>query len=192
MVSIPDKSFKMGKYEVTQAQWFAVMGHNPSYFEGDVYHPVEQVSWDDCKEFLKKLNALPEVMSLGLKFRLPTVAEWEHACRAGSTGDYCRLADGSEITDSELERVAWKYSNSDETTHPVGQKEPNFFGLYDMHGNVQEWCEDLYGSFGRRVYKGGDFGEGLYEYRFEAGYTNGHDPDYRGKECGFRLAVSQD
>ena len=192
MVSIPGKSFKMGKYEVTQAQWFAVMGHNPSYFEGDVSHPVEQVSWDDCKEFLKKLNALPEVMSLGLKFRLPTVAEWEHACRAGSTGDYCRLADGSEIREAELDRVAWNSYYSDNTTHPVGQKEPNFFGLYDMHGNVSEWCEDLsMAGSSRRTYKGSNFDTGN-RIDSRVDFSSSHDPDYRGKGCGFRLAVSQD
>ena len=94
MITIPDKNFKMGKYEVTQAQWPAVMGENPSEFKGDL-NPVECVSWDDCKVFLEKLNALPEVKASGLTFRLPTEAEWEYACRAGSTGDYCWLADGS-------------------------------------------------------------------------------------------------
>ncbi len=90
MIAIPGKRFKMGKYEVTQAQWQAVMGENPSNFKGDE-NPVEEVSWNDCKKFIEKLNALPEVKTSGLTFRLPTEAEWEYACRAGGTGDYCRL-----------------------------------------------------------------------------------------------------
>lgn len=142
MIAIPGKRFKMGKYEVTQAQWQAVMGENPSNFKGDE-NPVEEVSWNDCKKFIEKLNALPEVKTSGLTFRLPTEAEWEYACRAGGTGDYCRLKDESEITKDTLARVAWYYTNSDGGTHSVGQKEPNSFGLYDMHGNVWEFCWEM-------------------------------------------------
>ena len=195
MVSIPGKSFKMGKYEVTQAQWLAVMGYNPSDCKSDFSHPVRKVSWNDCKEFLKKLNALPEVMSLGLVFRLPTVAEWEYACRAGAMGDYCRLADGSEIGESELDKVAWYRRNSDETTHLVGQKEPNAFGLYDMHGNVEECCEDvIYDKFyGQRrcVYKGGGFFSS--DDSCDTGDSSSSSLDHWGSiYSGFRLAVSQD
>ena len=93
------EGFWLGKFEVTQAQWEAVMGENPSYFKG-ADNPVENVSWVDCQEFLKKLNALPAVKKSGLVFRLPDEKEWEYACRAGSTGHYCRLADGTEITES--------------------------------------------------------------------------------------------
>ena len=106
MVQIPGRDFRMGKYEVTQAQWEAVMGENPSYFKG-ADHPVECVSWDDCQAFLEKLNAHPAARASGLVFRLPTEEEWEAACRAGSTNDYCRLADGTEITEATLGRVAW-------------------------------------------------------------------------------------
>ena len=127
-----------GKCEVTQAQWEAIMGENPSKFRGAI-HPVENVSMDDCREFLEKLNSLPAVKETGLVFRLPTGFEWEYACRAGAKGKYCQLADGTEITDETLSRVAWFSDNSDEKTHPVGQKEPNAFGLFDMHGNVLEW-----------------------------------------------------
>jgi len=132
-VTIP-QPFWMGKYEVTQAQWQAVMGNNPSYFEGD-HNSVEQVSWNDCQEFLKKVNA--RIANANL--RLPSEAEWEYACRAGSTTRFC-FGD----SDSQLGDYAWYTSNSGKQTHPVGQKRPNAWGLYDMHGNVWEWCEDWY------------------------------------------------
>ena len=191
MITIPDKNFKMGKYEVTQAQWQAVMGDNPSSFKGYENYPVENVSWDDCKEFLKKLNALPEVRASGVRFRLPTEAEWEYACRAGSTGNYCRLADGIEITADTLGKVAWYADNSGNKTHPVGQKKPNAFGLYDMHGNVWEWCEDLYSAGDSyRVIRGGGW---YYGSRGCAAGLRSYDfPDYRGDNLGFRLAASQD
>ena len=136
MVQIPGKDYKMGKYEVTQAQWKAVMGSNPSFFKG-ADHPVENVSWNDCQEFLEKLNRCEAYTKSGLVFRLPTGEEWEYACRAGATGDYCKLADGTEITKDTLGRVAW-FTSIKPKTDPVGQKEPNAFGLYDMHGNVWE------------------------------------------------------
>ena len=190
MVQIPGKGYKMGKTEVTQAQWEAVMGNNPSKFKG-ANNPVENVSWVDCQEFLKKLNALPSVRESGLVFRLPAEQEWEYACRAGSTGDYCKLADGTEITESTLREVAWYDDNSKRTTHPVGQKKPNAFGLYDMHGNVWEWCEDLYqAGNSSRVRRGGSWSNlsGL----CAAGNRVSYGPDSRFNRLGFRLAASQD
>ncbi len=190
MVSIPGKNFKMGKYEVTQKQWRAVMGNNPSDFKGKD-HPVECVSWDDCKVFLERLNALPDVKSSGLAFRLPTEKEWEYACLAGSTGGYCKLADGTEITSSNLGEVAWYADNSGWKTHPVGKKKPNAFGLYDMNGNVGEWCEDLYRA-GRsyRMYRGGRWSIQLSGCR--ASDRDYNSPDLRNSKLGFRLAASQD
>ncbi len=192
MVTIPGKSFKIGKYEVTQTQWYAVMGDYPSHFFGDD-NPVECVSWKDCKKFLEKLNAIPEVKSSGLTFRLPTVAEWEYACRAGSTGDYCRLADGTEITKDTLGKVAWYKDNSEKKTHPVGRKEPNAFGLYDMHGNVLEWCEDLFYLHGERDPYHMNWGGSWDSNASWCSAGQRHD-DTTGPSCdryGFRLAASQ-
>ena len=190
MVQIPGKDYKMGKTEVTQAQWEFVMGENPSEFKG-ADNPVEKVSWNDCQEFLEKLNALLSVKKSGLVFRLPTEKEWEYACRAGSTGDYCKLADGTEITSDTLGEVAWYRDNSDNKTHPVGQKKPNAFGLYDMHGNVWEWCEDLLrAGNSSRVYRGGSWYNN--SGNCAAGYRNYYSPDYRYGTLGFRLAASQD
>ena len=132
------KPFYMGKYEVTQKQWQAVMGGNPSRFKGP-QNPVENVSWDDCQTFLQKLNE--KLPASGAKFSLPTEAQWEYACRAGGTGKFCYGdAEGS------LGEYAWFAGNSGSKTHPVGEKKPNAWGLYDMHGNVWEWCQDYFHS----------------------------------------------
>jgi len=129
-------SFNIGKYEVTQAQWKAVMGNNPSYFKGDNL-PVENVSWDDVQEFISKLNA-----KTGKKYRLPTEAEWEFAARGGNSSKGYMYS-GSNT----LSNVAWYEDNSGEKTHPVGSKQPNELGIYDMSGNVYEWCSDWYGVY---------------------------------------------
>ena len=189
MVDIPGKGFKMGKTEVTQSQWEAVTGGNPSRFwnpsEPNPNNPVESVSWDDCQKFLKKFNALPFVKESGLTFRLPTEEEWEYACRAGATGDYCCLADGTEITKSTLGQVAWFEDNADETTHPVGQKQPNAFGLYDMHGNVAEWTSTADGE--DRVSRGGSLESWPRDCASSVRY--GFSPDGRFSDLGFRLCA---
>jgi formylglycine-generating enzyme required for sulfatase activity len=128
------KPFYLGKYKVTQEQWMALMGNNPSKFKGPK-NPVEQVSWDDCQQFFEKLNA--KSRHGGGKFQLPSEAQWEYACRAGSTTRYCF---GDE--ESGLGEWAWYGANSGDTAHPVGEKKPSAWGLFDMHGNVCEWCAD--------------------------------------------------
>ena len=129
-------SYLIGKHEVTQALWEAVMGSNPIYNKQGGDYPVEHVSWFDCQEFIEKLNA-----RTGMKFRLPTEAEWEYAARGGSMSKGYKYA-GSD----DLDEVGW-YRGNIGSTHPVGQKKPNELGLYDMSGNVWEWCQDRYGDY---------------------------------------------
>jgi formylglycine-generating enzyme required for sulfatase activity len=155
------RPFYMGKYEVTQEQWEKVMGERRGGFETRPYNPknpVENVSWDDCRAFIEKLNALSHPIPLpkgegaspnpsptgrgaGVRVRLPTEAEWEWACRAGTRARFC-----SGDADDALADYAWFDANSGSTTHPVGEKKPNAWGLHDLHGNVWEWCADWYDS----------------------------------------------
>jgi formylglycine-generating enzyme required for sulfatase activity len=155
------RPFYIGKYEVTQEQWERVMGKNPSRFKGSK-NPVAYVSWHDCQEFLRKLNetiphpvATPRTppLSRGEReserregFRLPTEAEWEWACRAGTRTRFC-CGDG----EADLAAHAWFAANAGSTTHPVGTRRPNAWGLHDMHGNVWEWCSDWYGPYERKL-----------------------------------------
>ena len=131
-----EKAYYLGKYEVTQKQWREVMGSNPSDFKGDDL-PVEWVTWDDAQDFVIKLNAREGTD----KYRLPSEAEWEYAARAGTT---TRYSFGND--ESDLGEYAWYWDNSNSKTHPVGQKKPNSWGLYDMHGNVFEWVQDEWHS----------------------------------------------
>ena len=126
-------SFSIGRYEVTQEEWEAVMDNNCSRFRG-AKRPVENVSWDDCQSFIRKLNTMT-----GMDFRLPTEAEWEYAARGGNKSGNKKFSGSDKIGS-----VAWYRGNSDKATHPVGQKNPNELGLYDMSGNVFEWCSDWY------------------------------------------------
>ena len=183
--------FYIGKYEVTQAQWRAVMGSNPSKFKGDNL-PVEQVSWNDIQKFITKLNTMT-----GKTFRLPTEAEWEYAARGGNKSKGYKYS-GSNT----LDNVAWYTNNSSSKTHPVGQKQPNELGLYDMSGNVWEWCQDWYGSYSSssqtnptgpssgsyRVLRGGSWDSIAWCCRVS--YRYGFNPDYRDDDGGFRLACS--
>jgi formylglycine-generating enzyme required for sulfatase activity len=137
------KGFWMGIYPVTQTQWQAVMGYNPSNFPG-ADQPVEMVSWDDCQEFCQKMAELT-----GKPIQLPTEAEWEYACRAGTTGEYF-----SGNGEDALKKVGWYNGNSGSQTHVVGEKKTaNPWGLFDVHGNVWEWCQDLDAALGSESIK---------------------------------------
>ncbi len=141
--------FWMGKYEVTQALWTRVMGENPSRFNGADL-PADNVSYYDCQAFIDRLNSLPEVKASGFAFRIPTEEEWKYECSADERINYYRLMDGTEVTEETLDDAAWYMDNSGNESHPVGQKKPNIFGLYDLLGNVSEWtqstCADLRGN----------------------------------------------
>jgi formylglycine-generating enzyme required for sulfatase activity len=183
--------FYMGKYEVTQAQWQSVMGNNPSMFKdcgGNC--PVEQVSWDDAQNFVNRLNESND----GFRYRLPTETEWEYASRAGTTGDYA----------GNLSEMAWYSENSGSKTHAVGGKQPNAWGLADMHGNVWEWCQDWYHEtyYGAPTDGGAWLSGGEQKYRVLRGgswynlATNlrsalrgRNTPDYRGAYGGFRVVA---
>ncbi len=192
------KAFYMGRYEVTQKQWQEVMGNNPSYFKGYFKSddlPVEQVSWYDVQQFIKKFNEKEGTN----KYRLPSEAEWEYAARAGAISRYSFGDDESKLGD-----YAWYDPNSNGETHPVGQKKPNSWGLYDMYGNVKEWVQDnWHDSYDhaptdssawesdyelggdRRVNRGGSWYEGAGGCRSAQRYPN--NPDVRGRDIGFRL-----
>jgi formylglycine-generating enzyme required for sulfatase activity len=131
----------MGVHEVTQAQYEQVMGVNPSQFKG-ANNPVETVRWEDAVGFCRNLSELPAEKAAGRVYRLPTEAEWEYACRAGTTTNY-----SFGYNDSDLGLYAWYAVNSGGRTHPVGGKKPNSWGLYDMHGNVWEWCQDRFAPY---------------------------------------------
>ena len=133
------KGFWMGETEVTQGLWKEVMGSNPSYNKAGDKYPVENVSWKMCQYFIEKLNARTEVRGAGFRFRLPTEAQWGYACRAGTTTSY-------SYGNSASGNYMWYKDNSSSQTHEVGTKSPNPWGLYDMHGNVWEWCLDWYAS----------------------------------------------
>lgn len=182
--------FYMGETEVTQALWKAVMGSNPSCFRGDDL-PVENVSWNDCQEFILKLSQLT-----GKTFRLPTEAEWEYAARGGKNHDGYKYAGANSIGD-----VAWCWNNSIQT-HLVATKLPNAIGLYDMSGNVKEWCSDWYGGYiseaqrnptgplsgSSRVQRGGSWPQNARPCRVS--YRSHVNPSFHSNDCGFRLAWS--
>ena len=184
--------YYIGKYEVTQALWKAVMGNNPSKFNGDNL-PVERVSWDDCQEFINKLNGIT-----GKTFRLPTEAEWEYAARGGKKSRGYRYSGSNNISD-----VAWYDGNSGNRTHAVGSKQANELGVYDMIGNVFEWCQDWYGSYSsfsqtnptgaisgsHRVERGGSWENTARNCRSSFRYDV--TPDGRGSYLGLRLILSE-
>jgi len=201
-------SFRLSVYEITQAQFEKVMGYNPSLMKGDDNRPVEQVSWLDAAAFCNKLSELAGLMPCydirnrtcifsRNGFRLPTEAEWEYACRAGTNAKYY-TGNG----EGDLDRAGWYRSNSEGTTHPVGHKEPNAWGLFDMHGNVWEWCNDWQGNYKNhrnenprgpnwgysRVLRGGGWHYPAVGCR--SAYRHKAKPEYRLSAVGFRIARS--
>ena len=190
--SVTLSSYYICKYEVTQALWRAVMGSNPSYFKGDNL-PVEQVSWNDCQTFINRLNSYT-----GRNFRLPTEAEWEFAARGGNYSRHYKYSGSNYLGD-----VAWYTDNSGSRTHTVGTKQANELGLYDMTGNVWEWCSDWYGSYSSysqsnptgpnsgsdRVLRGGSWNSYARSYRSSNRSYNAPSGSLR--IFGFRLVLSQ-
>ena len=190
--SVTLSDYYIGETEVTQELWEAVMGSNPSYFKGS-QKPVEQVSWNDCKEFITKLNKLT-----GKNFRLPTEAEWEYAARGGNKSKGYKYSGSNTIGN-----VAWYTDNSSSKTHDVKTKTPNELGIYDMSGNVYEWCEDWYGNYSSgsqtnptgpstgsyRVLRGGSWIN--YAKYCRVSHRSSINPDYRFNDYGFRLVLSQ-
>ena len=184
--------YYIGKYEVTQALWKAVMGNNPSDFKGDNL-PVEQVSWDDCQDFLNKLNRIT-----GKTFRLPTEAEWEYAARGGNKSRGYQYSGSSKLSD-----VAWYDDNSGNKTHAVGTKQANELGIYDMSGNVWEWCQDRYDKYNsssqvnptgansgsNRMFRGGSWFNDAWLCRSSFRYF--FTPDRRYSYLGLRLVLSE-
>ena len=184
--------YYIGKYEVTQALWKAVMGNNPSKFKGDNL-PVEWVNWKDCQKFLSKLNRIT-----GKTFRLPTEAEWEYAARGGNKSRGYQYSGSNNLLD-----VAWCYYDMGNKTHAVGTKQPNELGIYDMSGNVWEWCQDWYGEYNSssqvnptgansgsdRVNRGGSMAD--YAEYFRLSYRSGDSPVTRGYNLGLRLVLSE-
>lgn len=187
------KGFFMAQTEVTQAQYRAIMGRNPSHFEGDSL-PVETVSWNDAVAFCKKLSRRE-----GKTYRLPTEAEWEYACRAGTSTVFSFGDSESNVGD-----YAWHYSNSGWQSHPTGKKKANALGLYDMHGNVWEWCADWYGEDyykqspvldptgpargDLRVLRGGSWCRNASFCR--SANRDWYGPDHRNPSNGFRVVLS--
>ena len=187
------QGFWLGKYAVTQGQWKKIMNENPSNFKNGDNFPVEQVSWDDVKSYISKLNGQGKG-----GFRLPTEAQWEYACRSGGKDEKWAGCNN----ESQLSHYAWYDDNSGEKTHPVGQKKPNGLGLYDMSGNVFEWVEDRYGDYpsgtvtdpqgpssgSYRVFRGGSWSNGASRSRSED--RDGYSPAGSGSGLGFRLSMT--
>jgi formylglycine-generating enzyme required for sulfatase activity len=196
------RGFWMGKYEVTQGEYLAVMGSNPSNFQGDTNRPVEMVTWFNATNYCGKLTQMDRAagrIATNSVYRLPTEAEWEYACRAWTS---TRFSYGDDLAYTNLSQYAWYDLNSGSTTHPVGQKLPNPWGLYDMQGNVGEYCQDVYDTYrggialdpqgpatgSARVHRGGDWSHASSACRsaFRFGFA-GNNPFFN---LGFRAVLA--
>jgi len=198
------QGYWLGRHEVTQAEWTSIMGPNPSGFQGLTNHPIERVTWNEARAYcLKKTTIEREAGRLpeGYVYRLPTEAEWEYACRAGTT---TRYGFGDDPEGTELSAYGWFINNSDSSTRPVGALKPNAWGLYDMHGNVWEWCQDLW----QDAYPGGTVtnytgpqegwlrvargGSWLYDASFcRSANRDNYGPDNRCSDIGFRVVLGR-
>lgn len=183
---VPIRGFWMSKHEITQDQWVDLMGNNPSRFKSGS-NPVENIRWTEAVEFCSKLENIINAMVPAneqrlFRVRLPLDTEWEYACRAGTTSAY-----HSGDTETDLQAVGWYSGNSRKTTHPVGTKTPNRWGLYDMHGNVAEWCDNFSQSRSRRIVKGGSYSDRA--SRCTADYIDDMRPRRRSPNVGFRIIV---
>lgn len=185
MVKIPNRNWLIGKYQITQKEYKTIMGENPSRFKGNGTNPVECVSWKEAMDFCKKLTAREHALGRlpdGYKYTLPTSKQWEFACRAGTTSKYC-----SGDIDASLFNVAWWKVNSGNKTHPVGEKDPNTWGIYDMHGNVWEWCLDVSSQNESHVCRGG--GYCAEPFLCGSSFVNYYVCDSRYDYLGFRVAL---
>lgn len=209
------QDYYLGIHEVTQAQFELVMGSNPSFFQGDKVaerhprtgrvlkepdssnHPVESLTYEEALRFCKRLSARIDERDAGRSYRLPTEAEWEYACRAGSNTAYCFGDFPNELSD-----YSWFEDNSEKKSHPVGLKKPNAWGLYDMHGNVWEWCQDWYGEYpvdavtdpkgvkkgSRRIDRGGSWG--IVGSAGRCAFRSSYIPTSRTHDLGFRVVLT--
>jgi len=195
--SVTLSNYYIGQTEVTQGLWRAVMGSNPSYFNKGGTYPMENVSWEDCQTFISKLNSLLSSQLAGRHFALPTEAQWEYAARGGKKSGGYKYSGSNTLSE-----VGWYADNSNKTTHPVAQKKANELGIYDMSGNVWEWCWDWYGGYSsivqtnptgassgsRRVSRGGSWSGNAWGCRVS--FRNFITPSFRIIDLGLRLVLS--
>ena len=197
------KGLWMGCHEVSQAEYLAVAGSNPSIFPGDTNRPVEAVIWTQAVAYCTTLTTSERTagrIPVGWGYRLPTEAEWEYGCRAGARTT--RFGYGDDLSATALTNYAWYSTNSGDTTHPAEQKQGNAWGLMDMHGNVFEWCQDYYAAYpvgsatdpqgpatgSYRVIRGGSWGSGANFCR--SARRSANNPGFGGSDIGFRVVLS--